>query len=139
MHLDDVGRKAHADEITKMRKRHARIGMRMQGVGIGALDQFESKDKKTGKTTFARISASEASRLAKEGVQIERISRGEPESIHENRETDVDSALEREAQRLLDDPGTRRRLAHAGSGTRSDESDASGNGGDALPGEVESD
>lgn len=137
--LDRRATEAHANEVSEMRKRHARLGMAMQTVGGGALKTFQVKDKATGQITYANISPHEAARLLKEGVTIERVSRGEPDTIAETRETDVDSAFEREVQRLLDDPNTRRELDRAGSRNRVTEVDSGLNGGGGEQEPVEED
>ncbi|MEE9126700.1 MAG: hypothetical protein V3U11_06135, partial [Planctomycetota bacterium] len=137
-YLDQQARAAHIDEIVKMRRRHTKMGMAMQGMGALAMQGLKKKNSKTGKVSV-NISASDATRMMKEGVVIERQGRGEPDQVIENRETDVDNAMEREIQRILDDPSARRELDRAGSSHRLDTSDARLLSGSTVEGAVEED
>lgn len=67
--------------------RQLRIASKMQGLGEGQID----KHAELAKTTEGPIlEADKASKIAAEGIKIERLIHGEPTDINENRNTDID-------------------------------------------------
>ncbi len=116
--LDKKAREDRITEVLEMRRRQAQLGRAMQGVAARGLKNLTAKKDSQGKLIEPELSAAEIARLAKTGSILERLSMGEPGEILENRASDPDNAMEREVQRLLDDPEFRKQLDRSGARAR---------------------
>lgn len=92
---DRLAREAQLQAIKEMRERHAEQARYLQAKGIQAL-----RDLAAGK-----ISAGDAIRLIIEGARLERISRGEPETIQETRSSWTDAVLAAWEKRMQQQAG----------------------------------
>ncbi len=118
--LDRQAREERIVEVLDMRRRQANLGRALQGLASKGLRQMTTTTDAEGKTVpiDPRLSAAEIARLAKDGALLERLALGEPGDILETRDSDPDNAVEREVQRLLDDPDFRKRLDREGARAR---------------------
>lgn len=88
-YLDRHKRKLALREVEKMRNRHAKLGESLQSLGAMELKKWLNKIKKEinkkGEEAEVILSVSDLIRTLESGVKLERASRGEPESIIEER------------------------------------------------------
>lgn len=138
-HMDERLRQAHEDEVIAMRKRHVQLALGVQGIGAEAFKRMHKKERETSGSISDNLEAVDAMKLVKEGITLERVARGEPGTVEETRETDVDSAIQREATRILSDPSARRELDRAGARARGTAVDAGVDGGGSEREEVDPD
>lgn len=108
--LDKHRRRLAYKEVQKMRERHVALGKSLQQLGALELKKFlkdsEAKAKK------GILSANDIYRAIEAGVKLERASRGEPDSIVEERHQITDDE-ERDATRhLLGDEDALKALDH---------------------------
>jgi hypothetical protein len=83
---DRAWRLAQLEAITEMAERQARDGADMQKLARGAMAKWVKTDPATGQLALARdLSPVEACRLYLAGVQVERLARGEPTAVTEER------------------------------------------------------
>jgi hypothetical protein len=88
---DEQERKAHNEAIKRMKERQARLGEGMQTIGARKLARMlETTDPtKVGVTeanaALDALGLTETMRMLQEGTKLERVARGEPETITENR------------------------------------------------------
>ena len=131
--VDRRARDAALAEIEEAKRRHVNLAMALQGLGGKAVRRALMDDG-------LLLSPRDASLLIQRGVQIERLARGMPDTIVENRESDAD-AIDAEATRLLADPAFRGRLEEmrGGAGAGGDAGDAGDAGGDAERRQVDAD
>lgn len=78
--LDKKAREAQLEEVRKMRERHVREAMSIQEMAIRRLKGMDPTE----------LSANDVLRYFVEGTKLERISRGEPETIQEHHHTGKD-------------------------------------------------
>lgn len=78
--LDRRAREAQVEEVRKMRERHVREAMSIQEMAIRRLKGMDPTE----------LSAHDVLRYFMEGTKLERISRGEPETIQEHQHTGKD-------------------------------------------------
>lgn len=85
--VEAVSTRQHLMDRQAARIRQLRIASKMQGLGEGQID----KHAELAETTDGPIlEADKASKIAAEGIKIERLIHGEPTDINENRNTDID-------------------------------------------------
>lgn len=87
--LDKHKRKLALRDVEKMRERHAKLGESLQSLGAMELKKWLDKIKKEinekGNSAEAILTVNDLIRALESGVKLERASRGEPESIIEER------------------------------------------------------
>lgn len=116
--LDRMAREDRITEVLEMRRRQAQLGRAMQGLAATGMKNLTNKTDSEGKVLEPKLTPAEVSSLARHGALIERVAMGEPGEILENRASDPDNAMEREVQRLLDDPEFRKQLDRSGARAR---------------------
>lgn len=83
---DKMRRQAQAEAISEMAQRQAKDGADMQRLARGAMARWVKQNPETGQLVLARdLSPSEAARLYLTGFQVERLARGEPTVVSEER------------------------------------------------------
>jgi len=99
---DRVARDVDLKAIHDMRKRHVKISSMMQGLGVQELKKILEKSREDARHNS--LTADQCSRLIELGMKIERLNRGEPESIvQDNLELSVDDKRAR-LRGMLSDP-----------------------------------
>jgi len=78
--LDAARRKAEFAEVAKMQARHIQIAMNAQGLAITELQKAIKAAQDSKKST---ISTADLLKLLDQGVKLERLNRGEPETTME--------------------------------------------------------
>lgn len=116
--LDKKAREERINEVLDMRRRQARLGRALQELAVRGLRNLNSQKGKKGESVDPKLTAPEVARLSRDGALLERLAMGEPGEILENRASDPDNAMEREVQRLLDDPDFRKQLDRSGARAR---------------------
>ena len=84
--IDRKRREEEIEGVRKMRRRHIEAAEQLQDVGIAKVKDLKTKKER------AKMSATEAVRFIREGVNIERVARGEPEDVLEARVTGASDA-----------------------------------------------
>lgn len=79
-HKDQIQRESDERLIKAMREKHIKIGQTITGL---AMSELAKHIKHSREVDHPILSATTASVLAEKGLRIERLNRGEPESIHE--------------------------------------------------------
>jgi len=87
---DRQARAAQLEAIKEMRERHAREAMMLQKKAIERLNSMDPRE----------LSAADVLRFLIEAAKLERLARGEPETIQEHRNEWVDAVLAAWQQRL---------------------------------------
>lgn len=87
-------------EIVEMKKRHAVLGKNLQTVGAKALAAYLKKND----AELEALTPAEIANLVKTGIELERKSRGEPETITEVREKVDANAATKAITELATDP-----------------------------------
>lgn len=80
--IDLVKRTADLEAIVKMRDRHINLSMLRQSLGARELQKFDAQSKTSPRTV---LELAEANKLIEDGIRLERLNRGEPESVTEQR------------------------------------------------------
>lgn len=88
--VDRRRRKADLRAIEEMRVRHTKLAMSLQGLGATELQKVLEDARKKG--AKVRLSADQIARFIELGMKQERVSRGEPEEIYEQRTKVMDEA-----------------------------------------------
>ena len=78
--MDAARRKAEFAEVAKMQARHIQIAMNAQGLAITELQKAIKAAQDSKKST---ISTADLLKLLDQGVKLERLNRGEPETTME--------------------------------------------------------
>lgn len=87
-YLDRQRIEAHVAAIKDMQKRHTEMAMALQGAGALALNKIIQAEKavdKDGKPMPLKLKPGEVRDIIELGTKLERLNRGEPESIQETR------------------------------------------------------
>lgn len=82
---DDRKRAATLEEIADMQKRHIKLARGMQQ--LGAVELKRLIDDATAKAKGAGLTAQDIQKLIDSGAKLERLNRGEPDSIARNEQT----------------------------------------------------
>ncbi len=124
--LDRRLRSQRIRSLEEMRTRHIEIGKSLQSLGVLGAKQIQDEIKRAAANNEdVVLSAKDLVSLIEAGTKIERLNRGEPESIQESRHS-VDVGERRKIlQRIARDPDLVERLQAAIRG-EADEDDADG-------------
>lgn len=103
---DRQAQMAEIEAVQEMKKRHIQMAMSFQGAAALALNKIiaaEQQKGKDGKPGALTLKPTEVKELAELGMKIERLNRGEPESIQEQKVELLASDRRTELRRLLED------------------------------------
>jgi len=106
--VDKQRRRIALEEVKRMRDRHVQLSMSMQQVGATELNKL-LKDVKA-KAEEGLLGATDIRYLIETGMKLERMSRGEPDSITEERKEISGDAAREELRALFEDKESRDNL-----------------------------
>lgn len=115
--LREAEAEVEREAIKDMRKRHVTLAMSLQAIASEDLARIRAKQGRTRSTDPNKpadpvLSAYQLARLLRDGIAVERLARGEPETITEERAEPVDPTAPSEDEtralllRILGDPDT---------------------------------
>lgn len=138
--LAEEQRKAHVEAVKKMEERHARLGEGMQTLAARKLQRMlertdpNKSSKQEADAALDSIEMHDMRALIKDGTGLERVARGEPETITEERQvqTWADAVVQRRRERAEKEQAERKAQEQAEPGAVSEgaHDDADGGGSD---------
>lgn len=109
--LRDAELQAEREQVAEMRRRHIAVAMSLQAIAAEDLQRMRSRQTVTrGDAAPPTLTPYQVARILRDGVAIERLARGEPETITEEREAPADPAANSDDEtralilRILSDP-----------------------------------
>lgn len=99
--VDRKTRQAELKAIGEMRKRHVKMAVSLQGLGATELQKWLSFVRKAENTANRSLSPDQLLKLIEAGIKLERLNRGEPNEIVEERKGMDDEQVEARIEQLL--------------------------------------
>jgi len=96
-HLEQKKREVEIEVVQRMTERHINLAMGMQAIG-GRRIQAIIKDLDEGRDP--KVSPSDARKLIETGIRLERLNRGQPETVTETRQINMDELSDEQLERI---------------------------------------